>query len=167
MIINCHFCDKKLERDAYRIKRSKNHYCDVECRYKAQHNMPNLASRFGKYSIKGNVGPNKGKRWSDEAKKQMSIGHKIKHIEPKLKFSASGENNPTWKGDMVGYGGLHDWVKAHKGKPTTCEHCGLTSTNLEWANKSHEYKRDLNDWLRLCRPCHRKYDGKIEIERYI
>ena len=75
---------------------------------------------------------------------------------------ATGEKNFNWKGDDVGYSGLHYWVVSRLGKPTTCWHCGksnLHGNSIQWANKSHTYKRDVNDWLRLCVKCHRKYDS--------
>lgn len=71
------------------------------------------------------------------------------------------ENNPIWKGDKVGYNALHSWVARKLGKPGACEHCNksrLSGRQIHWANKSHEYKRDLNDWIRLCVDCHAKYD---------
>lgn len=68
-----------------------------------------------------------------------------------------GENHPSYKGDSVGYSGLHDWVRRHRGKATACENCGSTH-HVEWANKSHEYKRELDDWLPLCKRCHAQYD---------
>lgn len=74
-------------------------------------------------------------------------------------ISLTGENNPRWKGDNVKKTGLHDWVYYHLGKPKKCEHCGKESFWIDWANKSHEYKRDLSDWLALCRSCHRYYDS--------
>lgn len=62
------------------------------------------------------------------------------------------------KGDAVGYHALHDWVERHLGKPTKCEHCGKEDGRFEWANKSHQYKRELDDWIRLCKKCHIAYD---------
>jgi len=78
---------------------------------------------------------------------------------PKLSFSCviTGLIPVNFKGENVGYDALHDWVKRHKPKAICCEHCGKEGY-LEWANKSHEYKRDLNDWLALCKKCHIKYD---------
>ena len=32
----------------------------------------------------------------------------------------------------------------------------------EWANISGEYKRNRNDFLRLCRTCHRRFDWNEE-----
>jgi hypothetical protein len=63
----------------------------------------------------------------------------------------------NWKGENVGYYSLHSWVNRHKGRAKICEFCG-SKKNVQWANKSLEYKRDLNDWIELCCKCHRKYD---------
>lgn len=57
-------------------------------------------------------------------------------------------------------GGKRAWVELHKGKPSLCEHCGTTEAKkFEWANISKKYKRELDDWIRLCTKCHRKFDG--------
>lgn len=72
-----------------------------------------------------------------------------------------GEDNHQWKGDKASRTALHNWVKRNLGKPMECEFCGFTSNNpcmINWANKSQQYKRDLSDWLRLCRKCHHAYD---------
>lgn len=71
------------------------------------------------------------------------------------------EDSPSWKGNLVGYFGLHSWIRKKLGQPDTCKQCsksGLTSHQIHWANISHEYKRDINDWIRLCVSCHRRYD---------
>ena len=86
--------------------------------------------------------------------------------QSKLGKKRIGEKNTNWKGDEVGYGGLHAWVKRHKGKPNQCELCEMFHESghmLDWANKSGEYKRELNDWLRLCRTCHGKYDSERRV----
>lgn len=70
-----------------------------------------------------------------------------------------GENNIKWKGDSVGYFALHAWIQRQYGKPQFCEHCKTSERRMyHWANVSKEYKRDRDDWLRLCVPCHRKFD---------
>src|SRR3990167_6269345 len=56
-----------------------------------------------------------------------------------------GVSNPKWKGDKIGYFGLHSWVRRNKGRPTECENC-KTTIRLTWSNKSRHYKRNLNDW---------------------
>jgi hypothetical protein len=96
--------------------------------------------------------PMLGKHHSEEAKIKIGLankGHK----------GLSGINSPNWKGDKVGYDGLHDWIQRERGNPQQCEFCGTTTAKrYEWANKSHEYKRDLTDWIRLCPSCHKRYD---------
>lgn len=83
------------------------------------------------------------------------------HFSPSTEFKVGqmeNENHPHWKGDMVGYAGIHKWVHRKLGKANNCVHCGKTDGKIEWANKSHEYKRELSDWLQLCKKCHIAYD---------
>lgn len=75
----------------------------------------------------------------------------------KNRVSLRGKDNPSWKGDNIGYFGLHSWINKQLGKASKCEQCGAVK-NVEWANKSKEYKRDLNDWKALCRSCHHVFD---------
>ncbi len=83
------------------------------------------------------------------------------NIKAKLKAQERmiGENNPLWKGENVGYYAVHDWLKRKLGKARKCEFCGTHIGTFQWANKSHTYKRELDDWLQLCRKCHHKYDN--------
>jgi len=110
---------------------------------------------------KGYISPRKGKPlgWighstphTEKSKKLMSLNRKGKH---------TGINNNKWKGDDVGNVALHSWLKRQLGFPNKCEFCGFESDDhhkMHWANKSHKYKRKVNDWLRLCVSCHKKYD---------
>lgn len=95
-----------------------------------------------------------------EKVKRQNLAHY--HATKQLKGYATGDRNPNWKGDDVGYHGLHKWIQAQRGRPTKCEHCGLEDPDhpkrFQWANKSHEYKRDISDWIRLCTKCHFAYD---------
>ncbi len=101
----------------------------------------------------GKIPWNKGKKekvftpWSEKER----VGH--------MKVIKRGEASFAWKGDGVGYFALHDWVERVKGKPQKCEFCKIEEGKFEWANRSHLYKRDINDWIRLCIPCHRKFDA--------
>ena len=105
----------------------------------------------------------RAKKWyednKEKAKKRIMEHY---HATKILKGYAKGERNGFWKGDDVGYHGLHKWIASERGKPTLCEHCGLCDPDhpkrFQWANKSHEYRRELNDWIRLCSRCHFKYD---------
>lgn len=100
-----------------------------------------------------------------EATSKRQKGRKI---SPKAGFQKGhtlqlGEKHWSWKGDKAGKTALHDWVKHRLGIPSLCEHCKTTTAKkFEWANKSHEYKRELSDWIRLCTQCHRKYDNHAQ-----
>jgi len=80
-------------------------------------------------------------------------------------LKTTGIKNPMWKGDGVGYIAIHKWVRRHKGEPVKCEYCGTITKKLDWANKDNKYKRNLQDFIPLCRSCHRKYD--IENNNYL
>ena len=71
-----------------------------------------------------------------------------------------GAKHSLWKGDEVSYSGLHYWIQRKLGQPSLCEECGTTTAKrFEWANISGEYKRILDDWVRLCKKCHNLYDN--------
>ena len=79
----------------------------------------------------------------------------------------AGKESHTWKGDEVGYRGLHIWVEISLGKPEYCVKCGKHGTGhkMHWANISGQYLRDITDWIRLCPKCHQQFDknrGKIK-----
>lgn len=79
----------------------------------------------------------------------------------KIRQTRLGEDNPMWKGDKVGYGCLHKWVKRHKVKPDFCERCKVKPPR-EVASISGLYKRDIFDYEWLCRKCHMIDDGRIK-----
>jgi hypothetical protein len=72
-----------------------------------------------------------------------------------------GERNGHWNKN-VGYGGIHKWVRRNRPAPNHCEICGVKRERLDCANISGEYKRDLEDWIYLCRRCHMKTDDRIK-----
>ena len=78
------------------------------------------------------------------------------------RFSAktSREKHHDWKGNNAGKGAKHALVAKIKGKPNKCEHCKTANRNktYDWANVDHKYSRNIEDYIRLCRSCHRKYD---------
>ena len=143
----CIQCEKVILLYPYQIKIGEGKYCSRSCRgkYRAlrDHKIP-----IGK-GIKGIIP-------SLETIEKMSESHKGKTV---------GKQNGNWKGNKVSYKELHSWVARWLGKPDICEFCGkfgLTGKNINWANKSREYKRDLSDWLRLCIYCHRQYDRNFK-----
>jgi len=91
-------------------------------------------------------------------KSKLYSGRKMsEEWKNKIGEANTGENHGLWKGEDVSYKTLHQWVQRHKGTAKKCEECNSTE-NVEWANKSHQYKRDLYDWIELCKKCHWKYD---------
>ena len=71
------------------------------------------------------------------------------------------EKSPHWKGDNVGYCGIHDWLKTHYGLAKKCEQCG-SKKNVQWAKiKGVPYKRRRENFWQLCTKCHLDYDGTM------
>jgi len=128
----CQQCGKEFYTIPCRTKR----YCSIQCNGKSQRNkIKNICQQCGKEFY---TKPSESKR---------------------NKFcSRECKDNSQWKGDAVGYSGLHLWVRKTKPKPNACGICGKITTKLEAANISGEYKRDINDFIYLCVPCHRKFD---------
>ena len=73
------------------------------------------------------------------------------------------ESHFAWKGNKAGYHSIHYFVRLRKKKPKKCEICGKKTDYLDLANKSQEYKRDLDDWQYLCRLCHMTIDGRLKV----
>ena len=74
-----------------------------------------------------------------------------------------GIKHHNWKGKNVGYRGLHYWIRRIKGNPIKCENCGYVSKkpkDMHWANIDHKYRRNPDDYIALCRKCHKLYDLK-------
>ena len=73
-----------------------------------------------------------------------------------------GENAPNYK-KVVGKSQVHHWLGVHYGKPRICEDkkCdGRTKERyFDWALKTgYKYERKRENFLRMCRSCHRRYD---------
>ncbi len=71
-------------------------------------------------------------------------------------------SNPQWKGNKAKYQAFHNFVRRNFGKPSICELCKVTDKRMyHWAAKDKiKGGRRRTDWLRLCVPCHAKYDGR-------
>lgn len=80
------------------------------------------------------------------------------------KSRVTGNKNNKWKGDSVGYFGLHTWLYRQLGKAKKCSECG-TGKWVQWANISKKYKRDTKDWKQLCTICHKRFDGKTKLSK--
>ncbi len=139
-IKKCLICQAKFEAYPSELKLGKGKFCSKSCsaKYKIVH------KDFG-----------------------FKKGYVPKTAWKKGDSRVSGENNHLWKGDNVGLTALHDWVRGKLGRPKECAYCG-SEKHMNWANVSHEYKRDLTDWMPLCRKCHHEYDQisiKVQITK--
>lgn len=105
------------------------------------------------------------KKWYRNKLVKAHLGQKAWNKGKKF-VQISEKNHWNWKGDKVGYHGVHSWIRKLLGKPNSCEHCGGegryngSKWSIHWANKSQKYLRDLTDWMALCVKCHRRYDRK-------
>ncbi len=187
MYKKCKICDKTIKRNKTENKviYSKRKYCSYQCYHLSTRNGKIIKCKVCKkpiyvwrkqinkrkycsYKCKGIDRQLKLNRQCVLCKKTFKIcsDYKVKRFcslkcwgkYRKIHKYFTGNNNKKWKGDNVGYSGLHYWVYRQLGKPIKCKHCGTTNKKLQWANKSHQYKRNINDWLSLCVPCHKKYD---------
>lgn len=165
--LQCNSLFKKRPKNTWEEWRNKK-FCKYQCYWSARKVTPLTPKQ--KTHIATLVGSHKGHKHSELTKKHLSEIHKGRHFSSATEFngSYSGSEHYLWKGDRVGYVSLHEWVARHKGQPNICESCGksgLTGHAIHWANVSHEYLRELTDWVRLCVKCHRAYDtGRMQFE---
>lgn len=123
--------------------------------------------------------PMLGKHHSEEAKQKNRLAHlgkkASKETRHKMSESRRGEKNPfygkgdcfagdkssNWKGDDVGYGALHTWIRKQKPGQTHCQRCGKVKP-LHLANiQNHKYTRNPDDYEYMCVKCHADYDLKM------
>lgn len=156
----CCKCGITFQVPKWRFNQGDVKYCSRKCSQEA-------LAKSDHWWIRGLFGEN-ARHWKGGKPKCAICGERVVNINAKycrkcyLEKIKVGENIPAWKGDNVSYNGLHHWVNRWLGKPEVCEICGksgLKGKQIHWANKSHLYKRDLGDWIRLCSSCHSKYDN--------
>ena len=111
-----------------------------------------------------------GVKLSQETKEKISLAHRGKKkgptpedVKERIRNKINGDKSPHWKASRVGYRGIHLWIERTLGRPKKCSHCQKISDDsreMQWANKSGRYLRDVSDWIRLCRKCHVIMDGR-------
>lgn len=120
------------------------------------------------------------KKHTEESRKKMSLvkmGHKVsketrnKMSEAKLGKKLSIETRKkisklkkcSWlkDADEISYFSFHHRLRSYYGSDLSCEHCG-NSNSVEFASISKKALHDFNDYMPLCRSCHRKYDKTHE-----
>ena len=111
-----------------------------------------------------------GKHHSEDAKRRIalsnSISHKGKYHSEETKSKMCKSQLLNYKKEKVKYRGLHIRIEKLLGKPTKCSFCdkeNLSGKKIHWANKSRKYLFEINDWIRLCVPCHKAYDKKLSM----
>ena len=84
---------------------------------------------------------------------------KREQLKKTMKGKNLNENNGQWKGNEVGYGALHSWIKRNQivPKPKLCK-CKKNKP-FDLANKGI-YDRNPKNWEWLCRKCHMESDGR-------
>jgi len=147
----CIVCNNSFKVDKYRSTTAK--YCNRKCKVIGSRGIRvSRETEFTSERMKGNNFRLGKIPWNKGTKGIMKPN---KTSFKKEQFI--GEKNVQWKGNKVGYYALHSWVHRRLGKPKICKKCKSTK-NVEWANKSHKYKRKITDWLSLCHRCHFTYD---------
>lgn len=95
----------------------------------------------------GEKNPMYGRNFTEEHRRKLGIASAAK----------TGENHGTWKGDKVGYAGVHAWVKKILPKPELCQMCKIKPP-CDLANITGIYSREVKNWQYLCRKCHMRLD---------
>ena len=171
-------CGIRIKVFPSRIGRAK--YCSKSCKYKYSIRRSGLNYHIKvvnkAWFKKGQNAWNKGTR--GVVKRNAGSFKKGQRASIDTEFKVGhernvGENNVKWLGDSVGYGGVHSWIKRWLGKSVKCENrekrflpfsCNNKSNTFDWANRSRKYKRNVEDWVQLCRSCHFKADkNNIEL----
>ena len=116
---------------------------------------------FAKYCSKRCANKISFKVWNEAGKKhRYKKGHiPFSKLHPEIVLR--GIKHRNWKGENVGYRGLHYWLRRIKGIPIKCSQCGVIRTtpkSIHWANIDHKYYRNPNDYISLCKSCHKIYD---------
>jgi len=143
----CNNCKEKFQVEKWRLKnKNRGKFCSKKCAGTFNYNLRTW--------VKNNPVWNRGLTKKDPRVLKYTLP-KIGRKRPEI----TGENHVNWKGENVGYHGLHTWLIKQYGKATKCEHCNIKTTKrYEWANISGEYKRYISDWKQLCSSCHHKFD---------
>jgi hypothetical protein len=96
---------------------------------------------------------------------QKVVWHRLRECGIRCRIAAprnqKGILNNNWQGKSVCYAAFHYRIKALKGRPRKCDVCGTADPKrtYDWANLTGKYD-DPNDYKRMCRSCHFKYDKK-------
>lgn len=135
-------------------RQRKNLYCSKNCSYQRKIVVSKKTKdKLRKIAIKLGLKPPSRKGI------KQTLKHKIKRGIFKL-----GIENKRFKGDKIGYSGIHSWLRINYGRANKCENKKCPYKNkkrFEWALlKTKNYQRRRENFWMLCRGCHASYDMK-------
>lgn len=134
MITTCDNCSKKFKTLPSWYAKSKHHYCSRPCFMEAS------LERRSKQITK--AGESSRFKLGQKPSSNRSLPKGVQHY--------------AWKGEQVGYRGLHYWLRRIKGIPPECQICA--NPKGQWANIDGRYRRNPDDFISLCSSCHKHYD---------
>lgn len=160
--MNCIDCNKKLSKEKYtRCKKCSG------INKKGKNLIERLCKQCGKLFLiwpcylkrGGRTGYFCSRKCSSTFLYKENKGLKLKNKE--ITSNQYGKNNYQWKGENAGYKAKHIWIQTKNGTPSFCEVCGTEKAKVyNWAKISMEYTRNREDYLRMCKSCHNKFDWK-------
>lgn len=143
---NCLVCNKEIRTTIARLESGRGLHCSKKCFYETQKGKrKSITTEFKKGQQPWNLG----------------IPHRKETIMKMIgRDGIKGKENHLWKGEDVGYMGIHNWLYTNYGQPDCCEFCNKTDEKkYNWAKKIDcKYERKRENYIRLCRKCHHKYD---------
>lgn len=156
----CGKCKKEFNR-----RQRGNKYCSRSCYW---------VSKKGK---KHKHGWKISNALSGKPKTKKHVDNVANSLRGKPRKDIENNKHFMWKGNLVGYRALHDWIKRNKEKKNFCEECGCKNRKiiqkngvvisyLHLSNISGKYNREVTDWRYLCPKCHSKHDkGRGSIKK--
>ena len=102
---NCKQCGRE--------KSPKRKYCSAKCYFKSKVGE----KHWWGYKI--------GNALRSVPKSPEHIQKVSDALTGKKRPDIAGKNCRWWKGEAVGYDGLHDWIRKEKGVPKKCSSCGI------------------------------------------
>lgn len=98
--------------------------------------------------------------------------------DPQHVCDLRGARNPCWRGDAITYMGMHDRVRALRGKASDCIcRCGAPATDWAYTHDCPNektgragrivapYSTDPNRYVPMCKSCHTALDREHANER--
>jgi hypothetical protein len=157
-------CGKEFDTYDYLLKRGRGKYCCKKCMYENMSRPKGLIYKKHKENPtsfkKGNKPWNTGLKGLGICKAPPMAIKKGEHRSVYTEFttySSIGSSNAKWKGDSVGYFGLHTWIRRRLGDEKRCQECGTDKyKRYHYHNIDGLYKRNLIDWILLCPKCHKQ-----------